>query len=182
MAPGRLNAKFMKTEGVPQGFCRNSYRLRERLAASVAETRDVQILSSGGTGEDSTSLYDEIKIIAELEAGRAALGHPGGESDFSNAETRCNLPLNLAPQGGRLIGSYDSQVTFGQSRVLLVWTRVTSCQMDAQLSWSAARCRCRKPLWSRGPGRPPLERVVGASRVVNPGLRRHRGEFRGGHW
>jgi type IV secretion system protein VirB10 len=30
----------------------------------------------------------------------------------------------LVPQGARLIGIYDSQVTFGQSRILLVWTRL----------------------------------------------------------
>jgi type IV secretion system protein TrbI len=30
----------------------------------------------------------------------------------------------LIPQGTRLIGNYDSQVAFGQSRVLLVWTRL----------------------------------------------------------
>ena len=30
----------------------------------------------------------------------------------------------LIPQGTRLIGIYDSQVAFGQSRVLLVWTRL----------------------------------------------------------
>ncbi len=30
----------------------------------------------------------------------------------------------LIPQGTRLIGIYDSHVTFGQSRVLLVWTRL----------------------------------------------------------
>ena len=30
----------------------------------------------------------------------------------------------LIPQGARLIGNYDSQVAFGQSRVLLVWTRL----------------------------------------------------------
>ncbi|MET4328802.1 type IV secretory pathway VirB10-like protein [Bradyrhizobium sp. i1.15.2] len=30
----------------------------------------------------------------------------------------------LVPQGAKLIGSYDSQVAFGQSRVLLVWTRL----------------------------------------------------------
>ena len=30
----------------------------------------------------------------------------------------------LIPQGARLIGQYDSQISFGQSRVLLVWTRV----------------------------------------------------------
>jgi len=30
----------------------------------------------------------------------------------------------LIPQGSRLIGRYDSQVTYGQRRVLLVWTRL----------------------------------------------------------
>lgn len=30
----------------------------------------------------------------------------------------------LIPQGAKLIGLYDSQVSFGQSRVLLVWTRI----------------------------------------------------------
>jgi type IV secretion system protein VirB10 len=30
----------------------------------------------------------------------------------------------LIPQGTRLIGIYDSQVAFGQSRVLLVWNRL----------------------------------------------------------
>ena len=30
----------------------------------------------------------------------------------------------LLPQGSRLIGEYDSQVSFGQSRVLLAWTRL----------------------------------------------------------
>lgn len=30
----------------------------------------------------------------------------------------------LIPQGGRLIGTYGSQVAFGQSRVLLVWIRL----------------------------------------------------------
>jgi type IV secretory pathway VirB10-like protein len=30
----------------------------------------------------------------------------------------------LVPQGAKLIGAYDSQVSFGQSRVLLVWNRI----------------------------------------------------------
>lgn len=28
------------------------------------------------------------------------------------------------PQGAKLIGQYDSSVAFGQSRILLVWTRI----------------------------------------------------------
>ena len=30
----------------------------------------------------------------------------------------------LIPQGARLLGQYDAQITFGQSRALLVWTRI----------------------------------------------------------
>jgi type IV secretion system protein TrbI len=30
----------------------------------------------------------------------------------------------LIPQGARLVGQYDAQVSFGQSRVMLVWTRL----------------------------------------------------------
>jgi type IV secretory pathway VirB10-like protein len=35
-----------------------------------------------------------------------------------------DLDIRTRPQGARLIGIYDSQVAFGQSRVLLVWTRL----------------------------------------------------------
>jgi type IV secretion system protein VirB10 len=30
----------------------------------------------------------------------------------------------LVPQGARLVGQYDAQITFGQSRALLVWNRL----------------------------------------------------------
>lgn len=35
-----------------------------------------------------------------------------------------NLGKTSLPQGARLVGIYNSQITFGQSRVLLVWTRL----------------------------------------------------------
>ena len=49
----------------------------------------------------------------------------------------------LVPQGSRLIGRYDSEVTFGQSRVLLVWTRLlrpdgSSITLDRLLGVDAA--------------------------------------------
>jgi type IV secretion system protein VirB10 len=42
------------------------------------------------------------------------------ESVFDSPSGRARL----IPQGARLIGLYDSQIAFGQSRVLLVWTRL----------------------------------------------------------
>ncbi|MEQ3627441.1 MAG: TrbI/VirB10 family protein [Hyphomonas sp.] len=43
--------------------------------------------------------------------------------------------IELVPQGARLIGSYDSVIAFGQSRALLVWSRIvmpdgTSIRID----------------------------------------------------
>lgn len=32
--------------------------------------------------------------------------------------------IRLIPQGARLVGQYDAQITFGQTRALLVWTRL----------------------------------------------------------
>ena len=46
----------------------------------------------------------------------------------------------LIPQGARLIGIYDSQVAFGQSRVLLVWTRLDHAERPFDRSGAAARC------------------------------------------
>lgn len=49
----------------------------------------------------------------------------------------------LLPQGSRLVGSYDSVVTFGQSRALLVWQRIimpdgSSIQIDNAPATDAA--------------------------------------------
>ncbi len=59
------------------------------------------------------------------------------KSPTSAAKASLTMPKNAAthrqylahkarscPQGSKLIGVYDSQVSFGQSRVLLVWTRL----------------------------------------------------------
>lgn len=54
----------------------------------------------------------------------AALGYRGSEDAFGDAEKRRDGPSIQRPQGARLIGMYDSQIAFGQSRVLLVWTRL----------------------------------------------------------
>jgi type IV secretion system protein TrbI len=50
-----------------------------------------------------------------------------GEITAQVSENVFNTPTGkylLIPQGARLIGQYDSQIAFGQSRVLLVWTRL----------------------------------------------------------
>ena len=51
----------------------------------------------------------------------------------------------LIPQGSKLIGVYDSQIAFGQDRILLVWTRLIF-RMDVQSSSNASRGLTRKAL------------------------------------
>ena len=51
--------------------------------------------------------------------------------------------IKLIPQGARLIGSYDAHVTYGQSRALVVWTRLIlpdgrSLELDRLIGTDAA--------------------------------------------
>ena len=46
----------------------------------------------------------------------------GGSPSTSTTAQPANILL--IPQGSKLIGVYDSQISFGQDRVLLVWTRL----------------------------------------------------------
>jgi type IV secretion system protein VirB10 len=51
-------------------------------------------------------------MFVRLEGSKSGKGAAGKWTDAATA------------QGARLVGIYDSQVAFGQSRVLLVWTRL----------------------------------------------------------
>jgi hypothetical protein len=48
------------------------------------------------------------------------LSHAVTENVYDTATGR----YLLIPQGSRLVGQYDSQIAFGQRRILLVWTRL----------------------------------------------------------
>ena len=78
----------------------------------------------------------------------------------------------LIPQGAKLIGQYDSSVAFGQSRILLVWTRLimpdgTSIVLERQPGADTRRL-CRP----RGRGRQPLGQAVRGRRSLDPAQRR----------
>src|ERR1700760_2797479 len=60
---------------------------------------------------------------------RFASGHTDNRRDGRAARSLRREPEmpqheEARTQGARLIGVYDSQIAFGQSRVLLVWTRL----------------------------------------------------------
>jgi type IV secretion system protein VirB10 len=53
-----------------------------------------------------------------------ALGHSGRQGAARHAEERRDRPAVFRAQGSRLVGQYDAQIAFGQSRALLVWNRL----------------------------------------------------------
>jgi len=86
---------------------------------SAGEKTVYSILANG--------LPDEFTVIHSLPWLSAAVRQndagtaPTGEIDFLVLHPDLGA---LVPQGSRLIGQYDSQVAYGQRRVLLVWTRL----------------------------------------------------------
>src|SRR5882762_836905 len=62
----------------------------------------------------------------------------------------------LIPQGSRRIGQYDSQISFGQKRVLLVWNRIMlpdgkSIVLERQQGADARGCLSAPVVLERGP-------------------------------
>jgi type IV secretion system protein VirB10 len=107
-------------------------------AANVPATEDHKLAFLSGNVDRRTTSPDRVEAPASphvLQAGaviEAAL-LTGLRSDLPGEVTAqvtgdvYDSPTGkvlLIPQGARLIGQYDAQVSFGQSRALLVWNRL----------------------------------------------------------
>ena len=111
--------------------------IRPSSAPTAQEHKDA-FLNVGDKGDSQiygTGTLQTPRSTAQIMAGTiiAAALMTGIDSDLpGEIEAQVTSPvydtvsgqLLLIPQGTRLIGQYDSQVTYGQSRVLLVWTRL----------------------------------------------------------
>ena len=109
---------------------RDGLRSRERLAAPVVEIRDVTFNRSRPRRSrpqepvSGNHRQDHRRARGWSCAVGPAVGDRSGQSVAQHAEERGNASPLFGPQASKLIGIYDSQVSFGQSRVLLVWTRL----------------------------------------------------------
>ena len=118
------NAQSIQTTNSDEGYAQNG---QDRKLAFVNASVDRRTLSPDHVARPvSPNIVQAGTIIpgALITGIRSDL--PGQitaqvtENVFDSPTGR----LLLIPQGARLIGVYDSQVAFGQSRVLLVWTRL----------------------------------------------------------
>ncbi|MGY3387506.1 type IV secretory pathway VirB10-like protein [Bradyrhizobium sp. USDA 3311] len=85
------------------------------------------VAAQGSSSSTSLGLdAEQQRVNQESEAARIRCDLPG-QITAQVTEAVYDSPTGrarLIPQGARLIGTYDSQAAFGQSRLLLVWTRL----------------------------------------------------------
>src|SRR2546429_1008163 len=97
-----------------------------KLAFPRGATKNVTFMGRGGGAPASKYIVQAGSVIpaALLTGIRSDLpGQVTGQVTENIYDSPSGRYL-LIPQGSKLIGLYDSQVAFGQSRVLLVWTRL----------------------------------------------------------
>ncbi len=100
-------------QGEKNSFLQNQTGGDDQLTAGVQNTASPYMVMAGAiipatliTGIDS-DLPGQIQALVS--------------QNVYDSKTGNNI---LIPQGSKLLGTYDSQVAYGQSRVLIVWTRV----------------------------------------------------------
>ncbi|MFQ6163429.1 TrbI/VirB10 family protein [Sinorhizobium meliloti] len=121
------NAVLQQPEATPPLDAGSAQNMQDRKLAFVNAEADRQTVSPDRVQEKASPyILQAGSVIAAALITGIKSDLPGSitaqvTENVYDSPTGAHL---LIPQGARLIGQYDSQVAFGQSRVLLVWNRV----------------------------------------------------------
>lgn len=116
-------ATALPASAAASGSDGDQMRKRAFLAAnSQRETVSAERLESPGS--PYTLLAGSIIQAAMITGVRSDLPGQVTAQVTANVYDSATGHLLLIPQGSRLIGEYDSQISFGQNRVLLAWNRL----------------------------------------------------------
>ena len=123
-APGVAATPGSPTPQVDAGSAQN---MQDRKTAFLSATTDRRTVSDDRLQPKASPYVVQAGTVipaALLTGIRSALP---GQITAQVTEAVYDSPTGqhlLIPQGAKLIGQYDSSVAFGQSRILLVWTRL----------------------------------------------------------
>jgi type IV secretory pathway VirB10-like protein len=118
------SAQSVSTTNSDEGFAQNG---QDRKLAFVNASVDRRALSPDRVTSPASPYIVQAGTIIPGALITGIRSDLPGQITAQVTENVYDTPtgrLLLVPQGARLIGIYDSQVAFGQSRVLLVWTRL----------------------------------------------------------
>src|ERR1700754_4964121 len=98
-----------------------------KIASSPSSMATSIAARSAATVLKRRPVHTFCRLGASFRPGRSTAWGPGtpGQVTAQVTEDVYDSPTGktrLIPQGARLIGQYDAQIAFGQTRALLVWT------------------------------------------------------------
>lgn len=121
---GDRNAQSNSTTGSDEGYGQNG---QDRKLAFVNASVDRRTVSPDRVTRPASPYIVQAGTVIPGALITGIRSDLPGQITAQVTENVFDTPtgrLLLIPQGARLIGVYDSQIAFGQSRVLLVWTRL----------------------------------------------------------
>jgi len=123
-APGTTLGIPAETPPVDAGSAQN---MQDRKLAFVSGPVDRRTVSSDRLANPASPYVVQAGAVIPAALITGIRSDLPGQITAQVTEAVYDSPTGaylLIPQGARLIGQYDSSVAFGQSRVLLVWTRI----------------------------------------------------------
>jgi type IV secretion system protein TrbI len=122
--PGTTLAVPAETPAVDAGAAQN---MQDRKVAFINGPTDRRTVSQDRLAQPASAYVVQAGTVIPAALITGIRSDLPGEITAQVTETVYDSPTGtylLIPQGARLIGQYDSSVAYGQSRVLLVWTRI----------------------------------------------------------
>ncbi len=122
-----LAASFTPPAEAPPLDAGSAQNMQDRKLAFVNATPDERTVSTDRVQEKASPYIVQAGTVIAAALITGIRSDLPGQISAQVTEHVYDSPTGahlLIPQGSRLIGQYDSQVAFGQSRVLLVWNRI----------------------------------------------------------
>ncbi len=110
---GTASTDDQNMQGEKNAFLQNKGTQNDRLSTGVQQAVSSNMVMAGSIIPATLITGIDSDLPGQIEAQVS--------QNVYDSKTGNNI---LIPQGSKLLGTYDSQVAYGQSRVLIVWTRV----------------------------------------------------------
>jgi type IV secretory pathway VirB10-like protein len=123
-APAATTATPATTPPVDAGSAQN---MQDRKTAFLTASTDKRTVSPDRLEAKASPYVVQARTVIPAALITGIRSDLPGQITAQVTEAVYDSPTGkylLIPQGARLIGQYDSSVAFGQSRILLVWTRL----------------------------------------------------------
>jgi type IV secretion system protein VirB10 len=122
-SPRRVRPRYQLVEGAPESLL----NMQDRKAAFLNGPVDRKTVSPDRLENPASRYVVQAGAVIPAALITGIRSDLPGQVTAQVTENVYDSPSGrflLIPQGAKLVGAYDSQISFGQDRILLVWTRL----------------------------------------------------------